>query len=137
MGRLRANMGMAAIGLFGGGLFARAFGRASPELPAADLDRMRREFALDGKSKRSTLRLFREMLAPAFFDGVDEMRARLIAQRPVRVVWGRNDPYIPSRWAAAFEGATSLDVLGNHGHWTPITAAAEVAAAIRAIVGDR
>src|SRR5262249_9628750 len=47
VGRARAAAGMWLLGRAGGRLFRRVFGRISPELPPAELERMTREFALD------------------------------------------------------------------------------------------
>jgi len=131
-GRAQAALRMRLVGAAGGLLFRKAFGRISPELPAADLERMTREFAMDPKSKRSTLRLFRRMVPSAFFDGVDAMVARIVATVPTRIVWGRGDPYIPELYAHRFDGA-HLTMLEHAGHWVPISSANEVAAAIRAV----
>ena len=131
-GRTQAALRMRLVGAAGGFLFRKVFGDVSPELPPEDLKRMTREFAMDPKSKRSTLRLFRQMVPPAFFDGVDAMVARIVAKVPTRIVWGRGDPYIPERYAQRFPGA-HLTVLEHGGHWVPISSANEVAAAIRAL----
>jgi len=131
-GRAQAALRMRLVGAAGGLLFRKAFGRISPELPAADLERMTREFAIDAKSRRSTLRLFRQMVPSAFFDGVDAMVTRIVAQVPTRIVWGRGDPYIPERYAQRFDGAP-LTILEHGGHWVPISSPNEVAAAIRAV----
>jgi haloalkane dehalogenase len=134
-GRMQAALRMQLIGLSGGALFRRVFGRISPELQPQDLERMTREFALNPVARRSTLRLFRRMVPHAFFDGVDAMVARMIARVPTRVVWGRGDPYIPERYADAFPGAPPK-LLERAGHWVPISSPEEVAAAIRAVAGD-
>jgi haloalkane dehalogenase len=133
LGRAQAAARMWLMGQAGGFVFRRVFGAASPELSADELDRMTREFALDGKSKRSTLRLFRRMVRPEFFDGMEAAVRFLIAQRPVRVVWGEGDPYIPVRYADSFPGAP-CEVVAGGGHWIPISSAARVAAAVRAVV---
>jgi haloalkane dehalogenase len=132
-GRRLAELMMWQTGLFGGRIFRRFFGRISPELPQADLDRMVREFACDPKSKQSTLRLFRQMVPHAYFEGVEQMLRELIAAVPTRVVWGRGDPYIPPKYADAFSGA-KLEIVENGGHWIPISAAERVAAAVREVL---
>jgi len=131
-GRAQAELRMGLVGLGGGLLFRRVFGRISPELKPADLDRMTREFAMNPTAKRSTLRLFRQMVPHAFFDGVDGMVARIISRVPTRIVWGRGDPYIPERYASAFPGVQPT-VLDRAGHWVPISSPGEVAAAIRSV----
>jgi pimeloyl-ACP methyl ester carboxylesterase len=135
LGRARAEAGMWAIGQARGLLFRRSFGRISPELDADDLARMNREFALDAKSKRSTLRLFRQMLRPEFFAGADAAVRALIAHVPVRVLWGLGDPYIPARYADSFPGAQRV-ILARGGHWVPISSADRVAEAIQALLAD-
>jgi haloalkane dehalogenase len=133
LGEAGANARMWAIGLREGALFRRVFGRISPELGPADLARMTREFALDPKSKRSTLRLFRRMLQPAFFAGVDAAVKELCARVPVHVLWGTPDPYIPASYADRIPGATR-ELLDGAGHWVPISRPDRVAAAIRAVL---
>jgi pimeloyl-ACP methyl ester carboxylesterase len=132
-GRLAASALMSQIGWFEGKIFRAQFARISPELAPADLDRMTREFACDAKSKRSTLRLFRQMVPHAYFEGFGEMVRELIAQVPVKVIWGRGDPYIPARYADAFPGAPR-EISERGGHWIPITEAKAVASAIRALL---
>ncbi|MGO9063731.1 MAG: alpha/beta fold hydrolase [Myxococcaceae bacterium] len=136
IGRLVASALMCQFGWLGGRIFRRAFARISPELGERDLERITREFALDPKSKRCTLRLFRRMVPPAYFDGVDAMVSELIARVPVRVVWGRGDPYIPARYADAFAGA-EREIVEDGGHWIPISAAERVAAAVRVVLAAR
>jgi haloalkane dehalogenase len=133
LGRSAAAALMWQFGWLGGRVFRAGFGRISPELDDADIDRMTREFARDPKSKRSTLRLFRRMVPPAYFEGVDASVRELIARVPVRVVWGRGDPYISARYADAFPGAT-VEMVENGGHWVPISAADRVAAAVKAVM---
>ena len=133
LGRFAASALMWQIGWFGGRIFRAQFARISPELQPADLDRMTREFACDPKSKRSTVRLFRQMVPHAYFDGFDAMVRELIAQVPVRVLWGRGDPYIPARYADAFPGARR-EIFENGGHWIPISQPRAVAEAIRSVL---
>jgi pimeloyl-ACP methyl ester carboxylesterase len=95
---------------------------------------MVREFACDPKSKRSTLRLFRQMIPHTYFEGIDAMVRELIQRVPVRVVWGLGDPYIPERYARAFPGVEP-EILPRGGHWIPLSAPARVAAAVQAVLG--
>lgn len=136
VGRALARAVMWQIGWFGGRVFGLAFRRISPELSAADLDRMVREFACDPKSKRSTVRLFRQMIPHRYFDGVDAMLRELITQVPVRVVWGLGDPYIPARYARAFPGVDP-EIVPEGGHWIPLSAPERVATAVRSILNAR
>jgi len=132
-GRAFARAMMWQIGWFGGRIFGRAFRRVSPELSATDLDRMIREFACDPKSKRSTVRLFRQMIPHPYFDGMDAMLREVITHVPVRVVWGLGDPYIPARYARAFPGLDP-EVLPEGGHWIPLSAPTRVAVAVQSIL---
>ncbi|HET9158770.1 MAG TPA: alpha/beta fold hydrolase [Myxococcaceae bacterium] len=135
LGRAMAAAMMWQIGWLRGRIFGRAFGRISPELRASDLQRMVLEFACDPKSKRSTLRLFRRMIRPAYFDGVDAMVRTLVEHVPVRVVWGQGDPYIPARYANAFPGVDA-ETLPAAGHWVPLSAPERVAAAVHSVIGS-
>jgi len=136
LGRAVAWAVMKQFGWFGGRIFRKGFSRISPELTAADLDRITREFAVDAKSKRCTLRLFRRMLQPSYFQGADAQLAELIRRVPVRVVWGEGDPYIPARYGDAFPGA-ECEGVSKGGHWVPLSAAERVAAAVRGLAGPR
>ena len=131
-GKALARLQMALVGIGGGAPFRRLFGRVSPELPPEELQRITREFACDAKSKRSTLRLFRQMIRPAYFDGADGMVRTLLAEVPTRVVWGTPDPYIPAHYADVFSAA-SPEIIDGGGHWVPISNAGRVAAAVHAL----
>jgi haloalkane dehalogenase len=121
------------MGWFGGRLFRAGFKRISPELGDEDIDRMTREFACDGKSKRSTLRLFRKMVPPAYFSGMNAAVSELVARVPARVLWGSGDPYISSEYANRFPGA-KVERLEKAGHWVPLSAPDAVAAAVRSVL---
>jgi pimeloyl-ACP methyl ester carboxylesterase len=136
IGRTAAAGVMSQIGWFGGRLFRRSFARISPELGPADLDRITTDFALDAKSKRATLRLFRRMVPSAYFAGMDAMVRALVTTVPVRVVWGGNDPYIPERYAATFAPAP-IEFLEHVGHWVPLSVPDTVAAAVTALLPTR
>jgi haloalkane dehalogenase len=130
--RWRAQLGMRAIGLRGGVLFKRIFGRQSPQLSAQDLDRFAATFATNRTAKAAALRQFRECLRPGFFDGFDAMWQRLSHAVPCRVVWGDDDPYIASTYARRF-GAAHVTVVPRGGHWLALTAPQRLAAALTAI----
>ena len=132
LGLLRARAGMVAIGLRNGALFRRIFSRQCPELAVADLDRMAREFACNGVAKRATLRLFRQLTRPGFFDGYRGMLARLVAAVPVHVVWGEPDPFIGPQWAERF-GARRIERAPGGGHFVPLSSAAQLARAVAEI----
>ncbi|MCB9796405.1 MAG: alpha/beta fold hydrolase [Alphaproteobacteria bacterium] len=131
-GRRRAWLSMAIIGLFGGALFKKVFGGQSPQLSEAIVDRMTRQFALNPAAKDATLRQFRHATQPDFFEGFDAMNEALTAARPTRVVWGEGDVYIRDKYADRF-GSAPVKRLPGVGHWVPIVAADEVAAAVEEV----
>lgn len=92
-------------------------------------------FALNRAAKNTTLRQFRQILRPGFFEGFDEKRKRIGEQIPVRVLWGDKDPYVPTRYAQAFPGA-QVTVLPDAGHWVPLTATEKLATEIKSL-GNR
>ena len=129
LGRARAGLGMWAIGRGDGRLFERIMHKQCPELSGEHLERMTHELALNPVAKRSSLRLFREMTRPDFFDGYAALLQRLAANVSVRVVWGEHDPFIPPRYASSF-GAKSVDLVDSSGHWVALTDPARLAAAV-------
>jgi pimeloyl-ACP methyl ester carboxylesterase len=131
-GRLRAQLGMLAIALRGGRPFRSLFRRLCPELPPADLERMTREFALNPVARRATLRLFRQMVQPSFFQGYRQLLDSITSNLPTRVVWGDPDPFIPASYARRF-GSASVELVPGAGHWVPLTATEAVARAVRSI----
>ena len=131
LGRLRAALGMRALGLRRGALFRKIFGAQSPQLSAADLARFTRDFALNTAAKATTLRQFRQFMQPEFFAGFETMRAQLVESVPCRVLWGDKDPYIPVRYARLF-GRASVKILPHAGHWVPLVAPDELAAEVAA-----
>jgi pimeloyl-ACP methyl ester carboxylesterase len=133
IGRTLASAMMWQVGWFRGRIFRRAFKRISPELSSKDLDRMTHQFACDPKSKRSTIRLFRQMVPDEYFAGFGAMMRSLIDSVPVRVVWGRGDPYIPARYADELAGA-EREIVERGGHWIPLSATERVAAAVRGVL---
>jgi len=128
-GRIRAQIGMFAIGLGGGVLFKRIFGKQNPELNAEQLERFARSFALNTAAKNTSLRQFREMLKPEFFKGYDQISSSLSDHIPCRVLWGARDPYVGKENADRF-GKATVQILEGCGHWVPLTAADKVASLI-------
>jgi haloalkane dehalogenase len=131
-GRVRAGLGMAALGLRRGALFKRIFGAQCPELDAEQLDRFTKTFALNRDAKRTTLRQFRLMMRPQFFKDFGAMRERILAKVPCRVVWGEKDNFIPVRYAYSF-GSKQVTILPDAGHWVALTAPDALAKEIEAI----
>lgn len=86
-------------------------------LPRSFVDRMYEDF--DAGTKRAVLRLYRATNDPA---GAAQRMADALRplSRPVLVLWGRHDPYIPAAQAArqreVFPGSEVV-VLEGSGHW--------------------
>ena len=127
-GKLRARLGMFAIGLSGGKLFKRVFSKQCPELDDDQLDRFVQSFALNRSAKRATLRQFRQIMRPGFFDGFDAMWQRIGAKVPCSVVWGDNDSFIPVEYARRFP-TDRINILPDVGHWVALIAPDAVASA--------
>jgi len=132
LGRLRSGIAMFALGLRGGGLFRKIFGRQSPQLSAAELDRFVASFALNRTAKRATLRQFRAFIKASFFDGFERMRLALVERVPCRVLWGDADPYLSTQLASRF-GNAPVTVLPGVGHWVALVAPDRLAEGVRAI----
>jgi haloalkane dehalogenase len=135
LGRLRARLGMAAIGWRRGVLFKRIFGRQSPQLDSATLARFAQSFACNRGAKNTALRQFRLCTDPRFFDGFDQMWVRISASVPSRVLWGEGDPYLPAENAHRF-GSAQVTVLPGVGHWVPLVAPDALAAQVAAVTAS-
>jgi len=131
-GRIRASLGMTALGLRGGALFKRIFGAQCPQLGPEELDRFAASFARNPDAKRTALRQFRQIMKPGFFRDFAAMRERILAQVPCRVVWGDNDRFIPVRFAHAF-GCKQVRILPDAGHWVALIAPEALAAEVEAL----
>lgn len=110
-------------------------------LPTEFLDRMYRDF--DRGTKRAILRLYRASRNPhRLFDQISESLRAL--NRPVLVVWGARDPYVPVKHAEqqreTFPGAEVL-VLRQSGHWPfvddPLSVSSAVVPFLRSVTGPR
>lgn len=133
LGRVRANLLMAAIGVQGGAPFHKAFSAQNPQLPAAEVDRMTQTFACNPTAKEACLRQFRQVMRPDFFDGFDRMNEAINRVIPMQVLWGDDDPFVATANSARF-ATKHVRILPGVGHWTPIIAPDEVAESIRALV---
>lgn len=78
--------------------------------------------------KRMVLRLYRATPAKAFA-GWEEELLKVTAKKPTQVIWGKNDPYIPKKYAYRL-GAQQVHYL-NTGHFVPMEASNEISAKIR------
>jgi pimeloyl-ACP methyl ester carboxylesterase len=132
--RWRAQFGMFVIGLCRGALFKKIFGRQSPELSEADLDRFAASFAVNATAKAASLRQFRVCVPPQFFAGFDAMWVKLSQTVPCRVIWGDGDPYISAQYAHRF-GTAHVTIVPNGGHWMALTAPEKLAAEVEAVDG--
>jgi len=131
-GRIRASLGMAALGLRGGALFKRIFGAQCPQLTKPQLERFAASFAVNRDAKRTALRQFRQIMQPGFFSDFAAMREKILARVPCRVVWGDKDRFIPVRFADAF-GAKQVTVISDGGHWLALTAPETLAREVEAL----
>jgi pimeloyl-ACP methyl ester carboxylesterase len=78
--------------------------------------------------KKEVLRLYRAT-NPENFKGWQDDFLGLTARKPTLVIWGDKDPYLSSRYAERFN-ARKVAHLPEIGHWAPVEAPAECAAAI-------
>ena len=78
-GRRIAQISMNAIGWFHGWLFKKVFSKQNPQLRKEQIDRIVEDFALNAIAKDTTLREFRQITKPDFFNGYDRM-LKIIAE---------------------------------------------------------
>jgi haloalkane dehalogenase len=131
-GRLRSALAMAVLGVRGGALFKRIFRAQCPQLGEAELDRFAASFAMNRDAKRTTLRQFRQVMQPGFFEDFAAMRERILARVPCRVLWGDNDSFIAAEFAHRF-GSKQVTILANAGHWVAFTAPDALATEVEAV----
>ncbi len=144
-GGLLAALSMRALAPFDGhlfgiheaALFKRLLTRDSPQLDQAQIERFARDFALNPIAKQSTLRQFQPMIQAHFLEGYGGLLRRIADAVPARVVWGDQDPYIPSHYSSAFEVPPErVKMLAGVGHWVPLVAPTEIAQAVRQVNGE-
>ncbi|WP_205696007.1 alpha/beta fold hydrolase [Conexibacter sp. SYSU D00693] len=112
-------LGELSMGLLGGpvlGLVTRESNATRGPMPRAFLDLVKE--GLDQGTQRAILRLYRS--APP--DELARLGERLGALRcPALVLWGAQDPYIPSHFCEAYAnalgGPVEHEVLDGAGHW--------------------
>ena len=83
-------------------------------------------------AKRTTLRQFRQVMQPGFFEDFAAMRERILARVPCRVLWGDNDSFIAAEFAHRF-GSKQVTILANAGHWVAFTAPDALATEVEAV----
>jgi pimeloyl-ACP methyl ester carboxylesterase len=113
------------------GMTVKSMRAASPGLSDAYLNRAFDEGFAVPAHKWMILRLYRERNPQKDFIGwEDELRA-LAARVPSLVVWGDLDPFAAPHHAESF-GAQTVRHVATAGHWLPVEAPAEMAAAFKA-----
>jgi pimeloyl-ACP methyl ester carboxylesterase len=106
-------------------MFAQELRRGSPRIENAHIDQT---WALiTPRMKKEVLRLYRAS-SPENFTSWESDFLALTKSRPTLVIWGDKDPYIPPRFAERFNAKTVVHLAV--GHWAPVEAPAECAAAI-------
>ena len=125
---------MQALSWGDGWLFRRVFSRQNPQLRRHELDRFVREFAGNATARQTTLREFRQITKPDFFEGYDYMLQHIAESVPTVTVWGEGDPYISDHCAPQLRAQTTI-VLPGVGHWVPLVAADALAQHIRLLCG--
>ena len=95
----------------------------SRRLTGAQIDAVYREYT--PAARATVLRLYRAT-DPADFQNWERRFLECAADVPVRVLWGRHDPFIEAQFAERF-GARSVRILEDCGHWVPLEAAVECA----------
>lgn len=103
-------------------LFAFELRRGSPRLSRRHLERAWAH--VDPAAKRMILALYRAT-DPECFRGWEERFAVLAEERPVKVLWGRRDPYLDVGLAQTF-GTDDVEVFDDAGHWLPVEEPAAV-----------
>lgn len=113
------------------GMTIKSMRAASPGLSDEYLNRAFEEGFAPPAHRRMILRLYRERSPQKDFIGWEDDLRALAARVPSLVVWGDLDPFAASRYAEAF-GAQTVKHVSTAGHWLPVEAPAEVAAAFKA-----
>ncbi len=80
-------------------------------------------------SKRTVLRLYRAT-DPQKLRGWDERFRALATEKSVKVLWGREDPYLPIEIARTF-GTRDIEIFDGFGHWLPAEAPSLVVERLR------
>ncbi|MFP4476436.1 MAG: alpha/beta fold hydrolase [Desulfatibacillaceae bacterium] len=70
--------------------------------------------------RKNVLRLYRES-DPAKFESWERRYLEVAARKPVQVIWGERDPYIPARFAHRL-GAREVRLYPEYGHWISVEA---------------
>lgn len=117
-------LGELSMGLMSRWLFARELRRGSHgRLSREHVDRAWSH--VGPRVKRMVLRLYRAT-DPQCFGGWEERLRELASRVPVKVFWGRRDPYLSLDLADAF-GTDDVELFDDGGHWLPAESPEEVA----------
>jgi len=116
------------LAMLGGsrGLFVSQVLKAGPKLPRDYVERAYDHYGK--KTRRMVLRFYRH-LDPPKLAGWPEKLVASAGTLPRQVIWGEQDPYIPSRMADRFGG--EVHRFGDVSHWAMMEAPDRVAPLIR------
>ena len=124
-------LGELAMALMNRRLFAFELRRGSRRLPRGHVERAWAR--VTPAAKAMVLELYRAT-DPESFRGWEERLAALAAERPVKVLWGRRDPYLDPALARTF-GTDDVEIFDDAGHWLPVEEPAAVAERLVAFFG--
>jgi pimeloyl-ACP methyl ester carboxylesterase len=116
------EIAMAAMNKYG---FTQELRRGSRALPQAHIDQT--WSLMTPRMKREVLRLYRAT-DPKNFPAYERDFQALTKTKPTLVIWGDKDPYIAPSFAERFNARKVVHL--PTGHWAPVEAPAECAAAI-------
>lgn len=131
-GRRIAHLSMNATGWFHGWLFKNIFTKQNPQLDNEEIQRFIKDFALNAIAKNTTLREFRQITKPGFFNGYDQFLQALAESVPTLTLWGIGDPYVPDHYANELLAQKTL-LMPDVGHWVPLVAWNMMAREIKAL----
>jgi len=102
-------------------LYKTSLKKTSPKLSDAFLEKA--YLHITPKMQKTVLKLYRAM-SPSVFKGWEDQYLALTKTKPVLIIWGDKDPYIPVRfgYAERMGNGQTVHRLADVGHW----AAAEV-----------
>ena len=103
--------------------FAWDVKRSSPTLSR---DHIRQTFNIYNHwpTKKTVLKLYRSAQPEKFIPFQKKLEA-LVKHVPIDLAWGRNDPYVDSKYAALIH-PKSIKLVDNCGHWIPVEAPMEL-----------
>lgn len=92
--------------------------RSSPTLSDEYLNKGYQVLRANPQTQKTILKVYRAM-SPSVFKGWEDRYLALARQKPVIVIWGDKDPFIPTRFGFAERMAQGQEVhrFKNIGHW--------------------